>query len=130
MASGATTPIGHLGLVDLEAIDIRCFETRSIAHCAIDVDDVTALATDEVVMVVAHAVLVESWRANWLNSTDQTLVDQEAEGVVHRLARDCSDVGLRCLGDVFRCAVGLVGHRSENGEPLRGDVESVAFQGF
>ena len=130
MAGGTTTPIGHLGLVDLEAIDIRCFETRSIAHCAIDVDDVTAFATDEVVMVVSDAVLVQSGRANRLNSTDQTFVDQKAEGVIHRLAGDCSDVGLRCLGDVFGRAVGLVGHRSENGEPLRGDVESVALQGF
>lgn len=130
MASGATTPIGHLGFVDLEAVHVRCFETRSIAHCAIDVDDVTAFATDEVVMVVSDAVLVQSGRANRLNSTDQTFVDQKAEGVIHRLAGDCSDVGLRCLGDVFGRAVGLVGHRSENGEPLRGDVESVALQGF
>ena len=81
-------------------------------------------------MVVADAVLVQSGRANRLNSTDQTFVDQKAEGVIHRLARNCSDVGLRCLGDVFGRAVGLVCHRSENGEPLGRDVESVALQGF
>ena len=129
-ARGATTPVGNFSFVDLETVQIRCFETGSIAHCAIDIDDVTAFATDQVVMIVSDPVLVQRGRADRLNSTNETLVDQQAQGVVDRLARDRSDVGLGGFGHILCSAVGLVGDGSKNCEPLRGDVESVAFQGF
>jgi hypothetical protein len=129
-ASRTTTPIGNFGLVDLEAIQIRCFETRSISHCAIDIDDVAAFATDEVVVIVSDAVLVQRGRADRLNAANETFVDEQAERVVDRLTRDRSDVGLGGLRDVFRGAMRTVSDGTKNGETLRGDVESVALQGF
>jgi hypothetical protein len=129
-ASWATTPIGNLGFVDLESVEVRCFEARSISHSTIDIDDVAAFAADEVVVVVSDAVLVQRRGADRLNAPNETFVDEQAERVIDRLARDRSDVGFGGFGDVFGRAVGLVSDGAKYRKPLRGDVESVALQSF
>ena len=47
------------------------------------------------------------------------------ERVVHRLARDRTDVGSHGLVDVVGGAVRVIGHRSHDGQPLRGDLHAV-----
>jgi hypothetical protein len=57
-----------------------------LADCAVNIDHPAAETADQVVMVVASPVLVARRRPCGLDASDQTLVGQDGEGVVHRLA--------------------------------------------
>lgn len=94
-------PIRDVGFVDLVAVVVRRGEARRGTDCAVDVDEMTADATDEVMVVVIDAILVASGRPYWLNSPDEALFGEDAEGVVDGLARDRADFISDHLGNVF-----------------------------
>lgn len=67
LAVGADAPVDDFCLIDNEASDgdtRRWLEARGAAVRAIDVDRRAAVATDEVVMIVAHTTLEPS-RGAW-----------------------------------------------------------------
>jgi hypothetical protein len=55
-----TPPVGDLGLVDLVAHVVGGRKTGGIADGAVDVDQKTADSTDQMMMVVADAILESS----------------------------------------------------------------------
>ena len=57
LAVGTASPVRDLGLVDLIAVVVVGRETRSFANRAVDVHDAPADPTDQMVMVVANAIL-------------------------------------------------------------------------
>jgi hypothetical protein len=81
-----TAQVGDFGLVDLVAHVVGRRQARGSADGAIDVDDSAALATYQVVVVIINATFVASSGPDGLNPPDETLVDQDAEGVVDGLA--------------------------------------------
>ena len=82
-----------------------------VADRAVDVDHPAAGAADEVVVVVADAVLVAGRRAGRLDAPEEAVVGEDGEGVVDRLARDGADLGPHGRVDVVGRAVRQVGHR-------------------
>jgi hypothetical protein len=111
-------PVGDFGLVDFVTTVVGRSETRGGAHRAVNIDDSAADAADQMVMVVADAILEQSRRTGRLNAPDEPLGDQEAERVVDRLKRDGADLSPDNLRDRVRRDVRLTRHRTENSEPL------------
>jgi len=70
------------------------------------------------VVVVADALLETSRRAGGLNAPDKVLGDQDAEGVVHRLERDGTDLGPDGLGHGVGRDVGLARDRPQDSQSL------------
>jgi hypothetical protein len=125
-AIGTAAPIGDLGLVDLVALVVGRGETRGLASRALDVHDATADAADQVMVVVANAILVASRRTCRLDASENLLRDQHVEGVVDRLQRDRADLRsdrvCYCVGRDVR----MHGNNAQDGQPLRGDLDSAS----
>ena len=77
------------------------------------------------VVVVADPILEASRRSGGLNAPDQSLGDQEAEGVVDRLQRDGTDLGPDDLGHGVGRDVGLTRDRAQDRQPLGGDLNTA-----
>jgi hypothetical protein len=77
------------------------------------------------VVVVTDSILVQGRRPSGLDSPDEALLGQDAEGVVHRLSRDGTDLGANVLDDVVHHTMGPTRHRSQHGQALSRDLESV-----
>src|SRR5262245_54154455 len=90
---GTGAPVDHLRLIDFIARVGGGGQAGGVADGAVHIDRVSAGATDQVVVVVANAILVECRRAGGLDAPEESLLDQHAEGVVHRLSRDGADLG-------------------------------------
>jgi len=82
---GTAPPVNDFGFVDLVASIVRRPETRGVADHAINVDHAAAGTTDQMVMVVAYAILESGWRACRLDATDEAFGDEHCKAVVHRL---------------------------------------------
>jgi hypothetical protein len=60
-----------------------------------------------------------------LNSSDETLLDQNTEGVVHGLSRDGTDFSLGDLGDAVGRDVGVSRHCPQHGQALGRNLDTV-----
>ena len=60
--------------------------------------------------------------------SDEALVGQESQGVVHRLARDGPDLGSHHIGNVVCRAVRSTRHRPQDGQALGRDLHAVPAQ--
>ena len=87
-ALGATAPVDDFGFVDLIAGVLGGGEARGLADGTVDVDHAAAGAADEVVVVVADAVLIAGRRAGRLDAPQDALVGQRREGLVYGLPGD------------------------------------------
>ncbi len=76
-------------------------------------------------MVVVDSIFVTSGRSNRLDSSKKIVLDQHAEGVVHRLARDRANVRLREFGHLVRGCVGLFGDCAQYGDALGGRLNTA-----
>ena len=122
-------PVDHLGLVDAEAMVVVRVQARGRADGAIDVLGLAAAATDEVVVVVADAVLVAGGRVGWLDAADDALVGEDVQDVVDRLAGDCPDFPADGFGEVVGRRVGVVGDRPQHRQTLRRDGKVMLTKG-
>ena len=77
------------------------------------------------VMVVADPILEASRGSGGLNAPDQPLGDQDAEGVVHRLQRDGTDLGSYSLGHGIGRDVGLPRHRPQDSQTLSRHLDAA-----
>jgi hypothetical protein len=73
-AIGASSPKGHFCLVDLIAEIVGRGKARGISDGTVDVDHPVADLANEVMVVVADAVLVAGWRTGGLDPPEQALV--------------------------------------------------------
>src|SRR3954453_95131 len=122
---GTGAPVDHLRLIDLVTRVGGGGQARGVADGAVDVDRFGASATDQVVVVVPDAILVEGRRPGGLDAPDESLLDQHPEGVVHRLPGDGADLGANVLGDVVGCAVGPTRHRPQHGQALGRHLDTL-----
>jgi hypothetical protein len=100
-------------------------ETRGRTDRAVDVDQAAADTTDQVVVVVPDPVFIASWRSRRLNAPEEAFGYQDAEGVVHRLQRDCTDLGPDDLGHALGRDVRLTRDGPHDGESLRRDLNAA-----
>lgn len=106
-----STPVRDVGFVDLVAVVVGRGKARRSTDGAVDVDETTAYATYEVMVIVIDAIFVAGGGPDGLNSPDEALVGEDAEGVVNGLARDRADFSSDHLGYVLGRDVGSSGHR-------------------
>jgi hypothetical protein len=76
-------------------------------------------------VVVIDSILVAGRRTDRLNSPDEAIVDEHAEGVVDGLARDGSDVDAGGLGHALGRDVGTTRHRAQDGQALSCHVDTA-----
>src|SRR5690606_16672852 len=81
-----------LRLVDLESGVLGGGEAWGLADGAVDVEQSATPPADQVVVVVADAILVARRRAGRLDAAQQTLLGKDGDGVVHGPARDRADL--------------------------------------
>jgi len=85
-------PVDDFCLVDCEPVVVGWIQTGRRANGAINIHGQSATAANDVVMIVANPVFVASGRTRRLDAPDQSLVGQDAQGVVDGLARHCTDL--------------------------------------
>src|SRR5262245_55822216 len=69
---GAAAPVGDFGFVNLVALVVGGVQARSGADRTIDVDQAAADAANQVMVVVADAILEASRQPGGLNTADET----------------------------------------------------------
>jgi hypothetical protein len=79
-------------------------------------------------VIVAHAIFVESDRTNGLNLAQRTTLNHRGEGVVNRLLGDRTKFlgGNGC--DLLGCGVRVAVHSTQHGKTLRGHWHAVRAQ--
>jgi len=77
------------------------------------------------VVVVADAILEAGGGAGRLDASDDTFGDQQTECVVDRLQRDGPNLGPDDRGDDISGDMRLIGDSPQNGEALRGHLNSA-----
>jgi hypothetical protein len=107
-------PVSDFGLVDLVTTVVSRRETRRGANGAVDVDHSAADAADQMVVVVADAILETSRGTGRLNAPDEPLGDQDTQRVVDRLKRDGADLSPDDLRDRVGRDVRLTRHGTED----------------
>lgn len=128
LASLATSPVCDFGFVDFKSVVVGSIETWSHTDRAVNVNHMTAIPADEMVMIVIHAVFIKRWRAHWLNSTQHAFFYQCVQRVVDRLSRDGAKGRNGEIADLICSGVGLAGDCLQNRQSLRGDTEAVLAQ--
>src|SRR5665647_639135 len=123
LARGADAPVGHLGLVDDEAVGVARFQARSRAGCAVDVRDIATCSAYRVVVVVAHPRLEAGGGAGGLDPADQLGVRPGTQDVVDALrgyrAKAGADLGRQGAHVGVRVCV----HLDQHGDPWTGDTQ-------
>ncbi len=76
-------------------------------------------------MVVTGAILVARGRTGRLDPTQEALVDEDAERVVHRLAGHSPDARADVVDHVVGRGMWALGDGSHDRQPLRGDLHTV-----
>ena len=85
----------------------------------------TAVAADQVVVVVTDTIFEPGRGTCGLDAPQQTLVDEGAERVVHGLAGNRADVGTHDVGKRVGGRVRMPGDRAQDREALSGDLQAV-----
>jgi len=124
-ALGTASPIRDLGLVDLEPLIVGRGEARGRSDRAIDVDHAAADPADQMMVVVADAILEAGWRADRLDTPEQPFLGQQAEGVVDRLEGDGADLGPHHFRHAVGGDVGLTSDGTQDGQSLGRDLDAV-----
>ena len=114
---GAQGPVGHLGLVDREAVVVGRGQARCGADCAVHVGDRTARPAHDVVVVVPHPGLVARHRARRLDAPQQTGGGQGAKHVVHGLMGHLAEILPDDADDRVRVGVRMIVHRGQHRHP-------------
>jgi len=125
LAVRTASPVGDFGFVDLVALVVGGRQAWRGAGRAVDIDDATADPADQVVVVVADAILVAGRGTGGLDATDQAFGDEHAQRVIDRLQRDGADFRSNHVRDAVGGDVRRGRHGAQDGEPLRGDLDAV-----
>lgn len=121
----AQPAIDDLGLLHLESASICWREAWRCTHGAVDVLQPTALATEQMVVVVPDPALVESRCTLRADPLHEACAHQGTQGVVHRLPGDSPDVLARGVGETLRRGVRVLSHRFQDREALRRDLQAT-----
>ncbi len=124
-ARGAAAPVDDFGFVDLEAVIVVGGQAWHGPDSAVDVKHAATGAADQMMVVVADAILETCRRASGLNAANEVLVDEHAQRVIHGLARDGANHGADVVGEVIGRRVRTHGEGAHDGQPLRSYLHSM-----
>ncbi len=82
---GAASPIHDFGLVDHEVPIVDGDQAGRFSERTIDIDHPAARSADQVVVVVADAVLKASRRAGGFDAADDASLGEDRQGVIDGL---------------------------------------------
>ena len=129
LGTGGTYPRRHdLRLVDGETVLVAGLETRRGADHAVDVADGAARTADDVVVVVADAVLEAGGRAGRLDPAGQTVRGEDAQHVVDGLGRDRVVALADGAHQGVDVGVGVVLELTQDGQAGRRDAQAGGAQ--
>jgi hypothetical protein len=120
--------VDDLDLVDLETVIIVRSEAGWRPDRAVDVEYGAAASADQVMMVVAHSLLLPGCGSVRLDPADEVPVNQDVERVVHRLAGDRSDDRPNVIGQLVGRGVGAGRNRPHDDQPLGGHLHPMLAQ--
>lgn len=124
-AGRASTPVDDFGFVDLETAIFGCSEAGNFSDGARDVEGRSAVATDQMMVIVSDAILIPGSRPGGLDSADHVLVDERTQAVVDGLARNRADDGADIVGEFVGSGVRAHRNRSQERKSLRSDMHAV-----
>lgn len=124
-AARTASPVDDFGFVDLIAVVFGRRETRRNPDRAIDIHDTAAGPADQMMVIVTDTIFEARRRSGRLNASHETLGDQDAQRVVHRLVRNRADVAPDGLGDPLGGDMGLSRHGLHHRQTLGGDLKTV-----
>jgi len=113
-AIGTPPPECDLRLFDLVPRRRRGRQARRLADHAVDVDGLAAIATDEMVVVVADARLEQRRGSGWRDAANDARPMEGTHDVVNRLRRKRTDPRPGSLGDLIHAHVS--GHLRKHSE--------------
>ena len=125
LAGRAQAPVGHLGLVDVEAVGEVGVEAGGGADGAVDVGDDSAAAADDVVVVVSRARFIAGRRSGWLDAPGEPGSGQGTEDVIDGLGGDRLEPAARLPGDLFDFQMATVAKNVEHGETRLGHSKTA-----
>jgi hypothetical protein len=76
-------------------------------------------------VIVADTIFITSWRTGRLDTANEALLGQHAEGVVHRLPRDRAEVRADDFGDIIRRRMRPTSYGAEHRQPLGGHLQAA-----
>ena len=124
----ASTPVDDFSFVDDEAFIVCCGQAGGVADGAIDIGEVAAGAADHMVMVVAGTGFVSGGRAGGLYPAKKSGPGENRERVIDRLTRDRADSAANIVHNNVGRGMGCAPNGRQNGESLRGYLQSVLTQ--
>lgn len=108
----------YLGLVDRVSPGVTGLQARCRRDCAVDIGDRPTSATDEMVVIVGHPILIQRRCPGGLDPSQETRSSQGSQHVVDRLARDAADPFGDQSGDPIGIEVRAVWEGLQDGDPL------------
>ena len=126
LTGGADAPEGYFGFVDDKAVTFMRRETGRMAVRAIGIGHRAAGPANDMVMVVADAVLETCRRPGWFDPPQHATVHEHGQRVVDRLPGDRAELCPSQPHHVVRRRVRGRGDRAEHGDALRGHLQAVA----
>lgn len=114
----ASAPINHFRFIDLITIRISDVEARAFTHRAINVRRISAHATDQMMMIVAHAIFIQRRRSRRLNPPQNPLLGKHSQRIINRLTRDGPQLGSNVFNDSIRRTMRLPTHRPHHSQTL------------
>ncbi len=88
-----------------------------------------AVSADQMVMIVADPTFVERRGSNGLDAPYTSLFDEQAQGVINRLARNCADFGAGGIADGIGSAMWVGIDGLHHGDALWSDVDPEVAKG-
>jgi len=129
LAVGAEAPKNNFGFVNHKAVVGDGFQARRLPGRAVNVYRGVALPADEVMVVVADAVLVEGRTTRGFDSADESGGDERVEVVVHGLAGKGSEpVPGGHRDELGGLVLPFVANDVEHGQPRGGDPQPRRLQ--
>ena len=95
---------------------------------AVHINSVAAAATNQVMMVIPHAVFVSGCGACGLDTPQNTPLGENPQYVVHRLTRDRADASSDILGDFIGRGMRPLRDRGQHRQALGGHLDAVLAQ--
>jgi hypothetical protein len=114
--------------VDFVALPVEGGEARGRTDRAVDVDHTAADSANQMVVVVANAILESRRRPGGLDAAEKSSAHQHGKRVVHRLERDGANLTPDEVGYRIRRDVGMTRHRAEHGQSLGGYLDAALAQ--
>jgi hypothetical protein len=118
-------PKNDFGFVNFEPMVIIGGQAGCGTNGAVDVEHHVARSADQMVVVVTDSIFISRGGPSWLDPTNEVLVDQDAERVVHSLARNRTENDPDIVGQLVGGGVSMGRKCPHDRKALSGNLHAV-----